>query len=108
MQTSLSLQEIENLCSKLYVTGFGIERVEAEQRLNGFSAKECFPQLEIILSQTTSPYVQLFVISKMTNIMTVHWNSFSAIQKNETSNDKLTINLFFKYENFCNNSNFLF
>jgi hypothetical protein len=89
------LAQVEALCETLYTgvptksadTGETITRNEAQQRLLSLqSSAEYIPQCQYILDKSTSQYARLVATNSLTELITVHWNSFTIPQRIDIRN----------------------
>lgn len=88
------LAQVEALCETLYTgmpsTPDGGERVtrqEAQQRLLSLqSSAEYIPQCQYILDNSNSQYARLVASNSLTELITVHWNSFTVPQRIDIRN----------------------
>jgi exportin-7 len=89
------LAQVEALCETLYTgvptksadTGETITRNEAQQRLMSLqSSAEYIPQCQYILDKSASQYARLVATNSLTELITVHWNSFTVPQRIDIRN----------------------
>jgi exportin-7 len=88
------LAQVEALCETLYsgipATGENGERIsrqEAQQRLLSLqSSAEYIPQCQYILDNSKSQYARLVATNSLTELITIHWNSFTIPQRIDIRN----------------------
>ena len=88
------LAQVEALCETLYTgvpapgeNGEPVSRQEAQQRLLSLqSSAEYIPQCQYILDNSKSQYARLVASNSLTELITVHWNSFTVPQRIDIRN----------------------
>mmetsp|Transcript_44324 Transcript_44324/g.106777 ORF Transcript_44324/g.106777 Transcript_44324/m.106777 type:complete len:1120 (+) Transcript_44324:370-3729(+) len=88
------LAQVEALCETLYTgvpsTNADGERItlqEAQQRLLSLrTSAEYIPQCQYILDNSNSQYARLVATNSLTELITVHWNSFTIPQRIDIRN----------------------
>ena len=87
------LAQVEALCETLYTgvpttsNGETISRNEAQQRLLSLqTSADYIPQCQYILDNSKSQYARLVATNSLTELITVHWNSFSVPQRIDIRN----------------------
>jgi len=90
MNTQQQLQQLEALCTKLYVFQDSNERAQAEKALQPFtSAPEYLPQAKYLLDNATTAYAQHFATSAINKVLTKYWNNFTPSLRIEIRNHML-------------------
>ena len=87
------LAQVEAMCEALY-TGVPVKngtevisRQDAQQRLLSLqSSAEYIPQCQYILDHSQSQYAKLVATNSLTELITVHWNSFTVPQRIDIRN----------------------
>lgn len=75
----VQLQQLETLCTKLYIFQDPNERIQAEKALTAFGTQpEYLVQAKFLLDNAQSAYAQHFATSSITKILTKYWNNFAA------------------------------
>jgi exportin-7 len=88
------LAQVEALCETLYTGipsagdgGEPVTRQEAQQRLLSLqSSADYIPQCQYILDNSNSQYARLVATNSLTELITVHWNSFTIPQRIDIRN----------------------
>ncbi|CAJ1968904.1 unnamed protein product [Cylindrotheca closterium] len=88
------LAQVEALCETLYTgvpstnaDGEPITLQEAQQRLLSLrTSAEYIPQCQYILDNSSSQYARLVATNSLTELITVHWNSFTIPQRIDIRN----------------------
>lgn len=88
------LAQVESLCETLYTgmpstnaDGETITLQEAQQRLLSLrTSAEYIPQCQYILDNSNSQYARLVATNSLTELITVHWNSFTVPQRIDIRN----------------------
>jgi exportin-7 len=88
------LAQVEALCETLYTgvpstseNGERVTRQEAQQRLLSLqSSAEYIPQCQYILDNSQSQYARLVATNSLTELITMHWNSFTVPQRIDIRN----------------------
>lgn len=87
------LAQVESLCEILYTgvpakfDGETVTRQEAQQRLLSLQSNaEYIPQCQYILDNSNSQYARLVASNSLTELITIHWNSFTVPQRIDIRN----------------------
>lgn len=81
------LQQVEKLCTALYLGRSNEERAEAQQQLLTLqSTADFIPQCQFILDNSLQPYAQLVAASSLEALVTQFWNNFTVQQKLDLRN----------------------
>lgn len=87
----MDIQQIEQLCSALYVSTNNEDRAQAQQALLCLQQSvECIPQCQYILDNSTNTYAHIIASTSLEILITQFWNNFSNPQKLELRNYVLT------------------
>lgn len=92
------LAQVEALCETLYTgktatseNGEPINRADAQARLLSLqTSADYIPQCQYILDNSTSQYARLVASNSLTELITIHWNSFTVPQRIDIRNYVLT------------------
>ena len=88
------LKQVEALCETLYSgvptttpEGENVTRQEAQQRLLSLqTSADYIPQCQYILDNSKSQYARLVATNSLTELISVHWNSFTVPQRIDIRN----------------------
>eukprot|EP00124_Ichthyophonus_hoferi_P000774 Ihof_evm1s32 gene=Ihof_evmTU1s32 len=80
-----SLLEIEKACQALYEGGSGCDP-RVQTLLNEYKTPSCIPQCLLVLSQSQTPYAQLFAATSLLNLATKSYTSIELDQRLEIKN----------------------